>query len=150
MWTILASRNSWMLFRSSHHFELFPSKKSTMKMDVFSSIAMVRSVRLLVSFPIMSKWMKSKLKVRHVWNRNVWDTVVVPRLEINSYRKRLLAIQKIQNPATRAAVTARALVHLENKPLLQCMLLSQNEDISCYLSEALTKNDEASFAFRVR
>jgi hypothetical protein len=70
------------------------------------------------------------------------------RLEINSYRKRLLAFQKIQNPATRAAVTARALAHLENKPSLQSMLLSQHEDIVfIYLSEALTRNDEASFIF---
>jgi hypothetical protein len=82
---------------------------------------------------------------RDFWNRDVWDAVVVPGLEIDSYRKRLLAIQKIQNPASRAAVTARALVHLENKPSLQFVLLSQNEDvISCYLSAALTRNDEAS------
>jgi hypothetical protein len=78
------------------------------------------------------------------WNRNVWNRKVIPRLEINSYRKRLLAIQKIQNRATRAAVTARALAHLENKPSLPCMLLSQNEDIVFnYLSETLTRNDEA-------
>jgi hypothetical protein len=83
---------------------------------------------------------------RDFWNTDVWGAVVVPRLEINSYRNRLLSIQKIHNPATRAAVTARALVHLENKPSLQFMLLSQNEDmISCYLCEALTRNDEASF-----
>jgi hypothetical protein len=60
----------------------------------------------------------------------VWDAIVVPRLEINIYRKRFLAIQNNQNPATRAAVTARALAQLKSKPLLQWMLLSQNEDHS--------------------
>jgi hypothetical protein len=63
------------------------------------------------------------------FDREVWDAVVVPRLEINLYRKRCLTIHKIQNRATRAAVMARALTHLEGKPSLQWMLLSQNEDI---------------------
>jgi hypothetical protein len=81
-----------------------------------------------------------EIQVEDPFDRDVWDEAVVPRLEINSYRKWLLDIQKIQNPATRAAVTARALNHLKNKPSLQYMLLSQNEDIlSCYLSEALTR-----------
>jgi hypothetical protein len=86
-----------------------------------------------------------EIEVDDSFDRDVWDTVVAPRLEINSYRKRLLAIQKIQNPATRAAVTAIALAHLESKHSLQFMLFSQNEDIiSSYLSEALTRNDAAS------
>jgi hypothetical protein len=44
---------------------------------------------------------------------DIWDEVVVPRLEINLYRKRFLTIQKIQNRATRAAVMARALASLK-------------------------------------
>jgi hypothetical protein len=88
----------------------------------------------------------NKIEVGDPLDRDVWNAaVVVPRLEINSYRKQLLAIQKIQNPATRAAVTALALAHLKNKPSLQFMLVSQNEDIiSSYLSEAWMRNDEAS------
>jgi hypothetical protein len=77
---------------------------------------------------------------------DVWNAVVHPRIEINSYRKQFRAIQKIQNHATRAAVTARALAHLHNIPSLQFMLMSQNEDIvSSYLVEALTCKDEDSF-----
>jgi hypothetical protein len=88
-----------------------------------------------------------RIQVEDPLDEDVWNAVVVPRLEINLYRKRLLAIQKIQNPATRAAVTARALARLENKPSLQFMLLSQNEDIVfSYLAEALTRIDnEGSF-----
>jgi hypothetical protein len=82
------------------------------------------------------------------FGRDVWDEVVVPRLEINVYRKRFLAIQKIQNRTTRAAVTARALALLENKPSLRWMLLSQNDDIvASYLAEALTCNDEGSCVY---
>jgi hypothetical protein len=87
-----------------------------------------------------------EIEVADSVDRDVWNAVVAPRLEINSYRKRLLTIQKIQDPATRAAVTAIALARLKNKASLQFILLSQNEDIiSCYLSEALTRKDEASF-----
>jgi hypothetical protein len=76
-----------------------------------------------------------EIEVDDAFDRDVWDTVIVPRLEINSYRKRLLAIQTIQNPATRAAVTARALARLGEKPSLQFMLVSQNQDIvSSYLT----------------
>jgi hypothetical protein len=87
-----------------------------------------------------------EIEVDGPWDRDVWNAVVVPRLEINSYRKRFLPIQKIQNRETRAAVMARALAHLKKKTSLRLMLMSQNEDIlSCYLSEALTRNDAASF-----
>jgi hypothetical protein len=75
-------------------------------------------------------------KLHFEFNHDLWDSVVVPRLEINLYWKRFLAIQKIKNPATRAAVTARALAHLNSKASLQWMLLSQDEDmiVSIYLA----------------
>jgi hypothetical protein len=51
------------------------------------------------------------IQVLDLFDSDVWDAIVVPRVEINLYRKRFLAIQKIQNPATLAAVSARALAH---------------------------------------
>jgi hypothetical protein len=58
-----------------------------------------------------------------------WNTLVTPRLECNIYRKRFPAIQNIRSPSTRAAVMARALSHVSNKPSPAFMLLHQNLDI---------------------
>jgi hypothetical protein len=63
------------------------------------------------------------------FDSSAWDTLVTPRLECNIYRKRFPAIQKIRLPSTRAAVMARALAHVNNKPWLVWMLISQNHDI---------------------
>jgi hypothetical protein len=93
-----------------------------------------------ISSHALNKWTMSKLQIRSIVMSGV--KLLSFRLEINSYRKRLFAYQKIQNPATRAAVTARAIEHA-----LPSMYASvPNEDIiSSYLTEALTRNDESSF-----
>jgi hypothetical protein len=65
-----------------------------------------------------------------------WENLVTPRLDCNVYRKRFPAIQKIRLLSTRAAVMARALTHVSNKPWLVWMLVSQNHDIlSSYLPD---------------
>jgi hypothetical protein len=58
-----------------------------------------------------------------------WDKLVTPRLEYNIYRKLFPPIQNIRAPSTRAAVMARALSHLSNRPSPAFMLLRQNSDI---------------------
>jgi hypothetical protein len=73
------------------------------------------------------------------FDREDWDALVAPRVECNLYRKRFVAIQKIQDPSTRAAVVGRALARVEKNPSLVWMVLSQNHDVVCsYLDEALT------------
>jgi hypothetical protein len=68
-----------------------------------------------------------------------WDTLVAPKVECNLYRKRFVALEKIEEPSTRAAVVTRALVHVSGKPSLVYMLLSRNHDVlSSYLDETFT------------
>ncbi len=62
---------------------------------------------------------------------NVWDAMVVPRLEINLYRERFRPIQAIGMEKTRAAVAARALARIgladvKSESSLLFMVLSQN------------------------
>jgi hypothetical protein len=63
------------------------------------------------------------------FDSTTWDKLVTPRLECNVYRKRFLAIRKYAEQSTRAAVMARALSHVSNRPSLAFMLLRQNSDI---------------------
>jgi hypothetical protein len=60
-----------------------------------------------------------------------WNALVAPRVECNLYRKRFVAIQKIEALSTRAAILTRALVRVEEKPSLVWMVLSHNHDIIC-------------------
>jgi hypothetical protein len=60
-----------------------------------------------------------------------WNALVDPILECNLYRKRFVAIQKIQEPSVRAAVVAQALARVEKKPSLVWMVLSHIHDIVC-------------------
>jgi hypothetical protein len=70
------------------------------------------------------------------YDENEWDKNVSPRLECNLYRKRFLAIQKILDISTRAAIFGEAMNQVCTKPSLVWMLLSQNHDIiaSCLSS----------------
>jgi hypothetical protein len=71
------------------------------------------------------------------FDRDNWNALVAPRVECNLYREWFVAIQKIQDPSTRAAIVARALARVEKKPWLVWMVLSQNHDVVCsYLGEA--------------
>jgi hypothetical protein len=89
-------------------------------------------------------------------DHDVWDAAVVPRLEINLYRKRFRAIQAIGLDKTRAAVMARALARialaaLKSESSLIFMVLSQNCDVFCsYLDEILTRNNHISVLSRKR
>jgi hypothetical protein len=70
---------------------------------------------------------------RYDWNKYdapglEWNKNVAPRLEYNLYQRRCRAIQKVTVSSTRAAVLANALAHVESKPVLLWMLLSQNLD----------------------
>jgi hypothetical protein len=63
------------------------------------------------------------------FDSSAWDSLVIPRLEYNIYRKRFPAIQETRVPSTRAAVMASVLAHVRNKPSPAFMLLRQNGDI---------------------
>jgi hypothetical protein len=65
------------------------------------------------------------------FDRDDWNAFVTPRLDCNLHREWFVAIQKIQDPSTRAAVVARALARVERKPWLVWMVLSQSHDIVC-------------------
>ncbi len=66
-------------------------------------------------------------------DRNCWNAFIVPIIDC----KCLVAIEKIQDPSTRAAVVALALARVERKPWLVWMVLSQNHDVVySYLGEA--------------
>jgi hypothetical protein len=68
------------------------------------------------------------------FDRELWDVIVIPRLDCNLYRERFLPLQKIKEQSTRAALVAKALARVESKPWLVSMLLSHNRDIlSSYL-----------------
>jgi hypothetical protein len=90
------------------------------------------------------------------FDRDVWNAVVVPRLEINSYRKQFRAIQAIRLDKTRAAVVARALARialadLKSESSLIFLVLSQNCDVFCsYLDESLTRDNHISVPSRKR
>jgi hypothetical protein len=58
-----------------------------------------------------------------------WLKLVTPRLEYNIYCKRFPPIQNLRVPSTRAAIMARALSHVSNRPSPAFMLLRQNSDI---------------------
>jgi hypothetical protein len=62
------------------------------------------------------------------YNRNEWDSDVVPRLECNIYRKKFPSIQTIEIASTRAAVLGAALARVSYAPSLLWMLLSKNQD----------------------
>jgi hypothetical protein len=89
-------------------------------------------------------------------DHDVWDAVVVPRLEINLYRKRFRAVEAIGLDKTRAAVVARALARialadLRSESSLIFMVLSQNCDVFCsYLDEILTRDNNISVLSRKR
>jgi hypothetical protein len=73
----------------------------------------------------------------NTFDKDDWDTYVLPRLECNTYRKRFLSIQKIGEASTRAAVLARTLAQFASKPHLVWMLMNQNHDIlSSYLDSS--------------
>jgi hypothetical protein len=73
----------------------------------------------------------------NTFDKDDWNTNVVPRLECNHYRKWLSSIQKIEEASTRAAVLTRAVAKFASKPHLLWMLLNQNHDIvSSYLDSA--------------
>jgi hypothetical protein len=99
-----------------------------------------------------------EIQVHDDWlDRDIWNAVVAPRLEINSYRKRFRAIQAIGLDKTRAAVVARALAHLalandlKSESSLIFMVLSQNCDVFCsYLDEILTRDNSISAPSRKR
>jgi hypothetical protein len=58
-----------------------------------------------------------------------WHKLVTPRLEYNIYCKRFPPIQNLRVPSTRAAIMARVLSHVSNRPSPAFMLLRQNSDI---------------------
>jgi hypothetical protein len=73
----------------------------------------------------------------------LWNTLVVPRLECNLYRKRCVPLQQIELRSTRAAVVVRALAVVASNPSLLYMLLYQNWDVVLnYL--VLTRDDSVS------
>jgi hypothetical protein len=79
-----------------------------------------------------------EIQVEGSFDRDIWDAVVVPRLEINLYRKRFRAIQAIGLEKTRAAVVTRALARIalagvKSESSLIFMVLSQNCDAFLYL-----------------
>jgi deoxyhypusine synthase len=90
------------------------------------------------------------------FDRDVWDAVFVPRLEINSYRKRFRAIQAIGLDKSSAAIAARALARIaladvKSESSLIFMVLSQNCDVFCsYLDEVLTRDNHISVPSRKR
>jgi hypothetical protein len=74
----------------------------------------------------------------YTYDRDYWNACVAPVLDCNIYRDWIVAIQKIQDPSTRAAVVARALARVESKPSLVWMVLFHNHDVvSSYVDEAL-------------
>jgi hypothetical protein len=93
---------------------------------------------------------------RYQFDRDVWDTVVAPRLECNLYRKRFHAIQALGLEKTRAAVVARALARIaladvKSESSLIFMVLSQNCDVLCsYLDDILTRDTHISVPSRKR
>jgi hypothetical protein len=81
----------------------------------------------------------------HTFDRFLWNTRVVPKLECNLFRKRFVPLQKIGEPSTRDAVVARALARVARKLYLVWMPLSQNVDVlSSYLVEPLPRDDSVS------
>jgi hypothetical protein len=83
---------------------------------------------------VADEFCSSTIKLRRslnvdTFNRSDWNALVAPRIERNLYRKRFLAIQKINVSSTHAVVVAAALARMESKPSLVCMLLSQNHGI---------------------
>jgi hypothetical protein len=58
-----------------------------------------------------------------------WNKLVTPRLECNVYRKRFPAIRKVLEQSTLAAIMARPLSRVSNRPSPAFMLLRQNSDI---------------------
>jgi hypothetical protein len=97
-----------------------------------------------------------EIQIDDSFDRTVWNAVVVPRLEINLYRKRFRTIQAIRLEKTRAAVMARglariALADVKSESSLIFMLLSQNCDVFCsYLDEILTRDKHSSVPSRKR
>jgi hypothetical protein len=97
-----------------------------------------------------------EIQVEGSFDRDIWDAVVVPRLEINLYRKRFRAIQAIGLEKTRAAVVTRALARIalagvKSESSLIFMVLSQNCDVLCsYLDDILTRDTHISVPSRKR
>jgi hypothetical protein len=74
-----------------------------------------------------------------------WNTLVVPRLECNLYRKRFVTLQMIEVPSTRTSVVAIALARVAGNPFLLWMLLSQNHGVlASYLGDASIRDDSVS------
>jgi hypothetical protein len=84
------------------------------------------------------------------FDRDDWNLFVAPMLDWNLYRDWFVAIQKIQDLSTRAAVVARALAHVESKPLLVWMVLSQNDDVVCSYLPNEARADSVSVPSRKR
>jgi hypothetical protein len=97
-----------------------------------------------------------EVQVEDEFDSDVWNAVVVPRLEINLYRKRFRAIQAIGLEKTRAAIVTRALARialadLKSESSLIFMVLSQNCDVFCsYLDNILTRDNHMSVPSRKR
>jgi hypothetical protein len=86
-----------------------------------------------------------------MFDQDLWDALVVPRVEYNLYRKRLAPLQKIEVPSTRTAVVGSALPREAGKPSLVWMLLSQNRDVLHeYLDNVLTGDGSVSVTSRKR
>jgi hypothetical protein len=87
----------------------------------------------------------------YTFDQDLWNTLVVPRLECNLYRKRFVPLQKIQVPSIRAAIVARALAHVAENPSLVWMALSQNRDVLLeYLDDASTDDNSVLVTSRKR
>ncbi len=83
------------------------------------------------------------------FDRDDWNVLVAPRLECNLHRDWFAAIQKIQDPSTRAGIVARALARVEKKPSLVWMGLSQNDDVVCSYQDK-AREDPVSVSSRKR
>jgi hypothetical protein len=135
-----------VLLRSTHHFDFFEEIYDEDGSSLFERNAPIH----LIAGMLTENEQVDEIQVDDSFDRTVWEAVVVPRLEINMYRKRFRAIQAIGLEKTGASIVTRALARIalagvKSESSLIFMVLSQS-----YLDEMLTRDNHSSCPSRKR
>jgi hypothetical protein len=137
-WTIIPGASLWLLFPRTQLSVLSIFDTSVMAIRCPSSSEKRDRTKAVADMLLVNKRVDRIHFDSDTFDRDDWNACVAPVLDCNLYRDWIVAIQKIQDLSTRAAVVARALARVESKPSLVRMVLSHNHDVVCsYVDEAL-------------
>jgi hypothetical protein len=95
---IVVRTKLWVLLPGTHHFQLFLLKKSYDEDDNESSVFKRHDTIHALAGMLAKNEQVDYIQVEDPFDCDVCDAVVFPRININSYRKHFLVIQKLQNP----------------------------------------------------